>query len=212
VGLRRLFCATLIAVALAGCDGVDLSTGLPFAGPAKGPGVRTLIILNGTLRVRGPEGYCIDQRASRAAAGFVVMGSCALVSETPIAPAHAGVLTFQAGEPGSAGVAGSEQALATMLKSLQGHTLLSAEGDAATVDDVQVIPQPGVVFVQFNDTGPDPVAGMQDQEWRAFIDLGGRLVTMALRVPAHDPMTSTQGQRLMQQAIDALRAANTPKS
>ncbi len=212
MGLRRLFCATLMAVALAGCDGIDLSTGLPFAGPAKGPGVRTLIIMNGSLRVRGPDGYCIDQRASRAAAGFVVMGSCALVSATPIAPAQAGVLTFQAGEPGSAGVAGAEQVLVNMLQTAPGHALLSAKGDSATVREVSVTSQPGAVFVQFSDTGPDPVAGLQDHEWRAFADLGGRLVTLALRVPAHRPMTSAQGLGVLQQAIDALRAANSPES
>ena len=208
--LRGLIGAAFLT--LAGCEGVDLGPGLNFAGPASGPGVRTLIIMNGSLRIRGPEGYCIDQRASRASAGFVVMGSCALVSDTPIAPANAGVLTFQAGEPGSAGVAGSERTLETMLKSTEGRTLLSTDGDPATVRDVQVTRQPGAVLVQFSDAGIEPVAGMQDLEWRAFSDLGGRLVTLALRVPAHDPMTPAQGRAVMQQAIAALRAVNTPQS
>lgn len=209
MGLHRLLCAALIGVALAGCDGVDPITGLPFSGATAGPGIRTLIILNGSLRVRGPDGYCIDQRASRPAAGFVVMGSCALVSQTRIIPAHAGVLTFQAGEPGSAGVTGAEQALVTMMQTAQGYALLSAQGDAATVRDVKVSQQPGLVVVGYQDVGRAVAQGLDNHEWRGFADVNGRLITIAVRAVALAPLTQRQGETLVQQTFAAIRAANS---
>ena len=55
-------------VALAACDA-----------PLPGQVTRSLALYDGTVTVRGPEGYCVDPLSSRPDSGFAVLGACGLL-------------------------------------------------------------------------------------------------------------------------------------
>jgi hypothetical protein len=190
---------SLAALALSGCVGT---------GAAIAPGQTQVALYRGALVARGPEGYCIDPVASRPAAGFAVLAGCALISDNPAMPAIDAFVTIQAGEEGSAGVATNEDGLADLLTSPEGVSLLSATGNAATVVVDSVTATPGVVTVHFTDYAPALADGLEPQEWRAFLDLGGRLTTVGLRGFSRAPLDRDTGLRALGQVVDGLRAAN----
>ncbi|MBI1418750.1 MAG: dihydroxy-acid dehydratase [Limimaricola sp.] len=187
---------TALVLALAGCDGLH------------GPQVTQVAVMDGALTVAGPRGFCVDTAASRPAMGFVVLGGCAVVAGDGPMPDPAGLITVQVGGAGSAAVTGNEAALDRLLTSPQGTALLSAGGQPGSVRVHSHAHTAGLVRVRFTDgTAADP-QGVQPGEWRAFLDLGGRMVTVSLRGLARAPLSAGEGQRLLLGAVAALRAAN----
>lgn len=191
--------ALLATLALAGCDDVAFL----------GQPVHSLTLLDGAVTAAGPEGYCIDAQSSRMAQGFAVLGSCALLSNLGLIPQTQALMTVQFGEAGSASVVGAEADLASLLRSAQGAALLSATGDSRTVavDDVET--GPGIVLVRFADTAPPLVPGLEATEWRAFLDIRGRLTTLTLRGFERAPISRDAALAVVTQAVQALRAANS---
>lgn len=194
--MRACFVALFL---LAGCDVIE-----------EGRGIRTMALLDGTVSVRGPEGFCVDQQASRPVTGFAALAGCAVISDAVLMPALEGLITVQFGAPGSATVSGAEAELAGLLRSAQGAALLSSTGDSGTIHIARVDRADGVVVVRFSDAAPAPTPGLEPLEWRAFLDVRGRLTTISLRGFDRAPIPADQGLRLLSQAIGALRAANAP--
>lgn len=194
--MRACFVALFL---LAGCDVIE-----------EGRGIRTMALLDGTVSVRGPEGFCVDQQASRPVTGFAALAGCAVISDAVLMPALEGLITVQFGASGSATVTGAEAELAGLLRSAQGAALLSSTGDSGTIHIARVDRADGVVVVRFSDAAPAPTPGFEPLEWRAFLDIRGRLTTISLRGFDRAPIPADQGLRLLSQAIGALRAANAP--
>lgn len=195
------FSAPLLALAaLLGCDVLN-----------EARGVRTFALLDGTVHARGPDGFCVDPAASRPDAGFAAMGGCALISAIALMPQTEGLITVQFGAAGSAAVDGDEAAVVALLRSAQGAGLLSATGrpEAIVVNGIETLP--GTVMVRFSDAAPPLAQGLEQVEWRAFLDLRGRLVTVSVRGFTRAPLTRARGLDLMGQAVMALRAANPPE-
>lgn len=173
-------------------------------------GIRTLSVLDGAVSVRGPEGYCVDQQSSRAGSGFAVLAGCAVVSDATMMPTVEGLITVQIGAASSASVTGAEPEMAALLRTTLGAQLLSAASNPASVQVARVDRADGVVVVRFSDATPAATPGLEPSEWRAFLDIRGRLTTISLRGFVRAPIPSEQGLRLLSQAIGALRAANAP--
>ena len=186
-------------ILLAGCE-----TGI------ENRGIRTLSVLDGAVSVRGPEGYCVDQQSSRAGSGFAVLAGCAVVSDATMMPTVEGLITVQIGAASSASVTGAEPEMAALLRTTLGAQLLSAASNPASVQVARVDRADGVVVVRFSDATPAATPGLEPSEWRAFLDIKGRLTTISLRGFVRAPIPSEQGLRLLSQAIGALRAANAP--
>jgi hypothetical protein len=189
-----------LAVALAGLAACDT--------PLPGQGTRSLALYDGTVRAQGPDGYCIDPAASRPDTGFAVLGACGLLVSAGIMPQTDGFITVQVGAEGTATVSGSEDDLATLLRLPVGAALLTDAGNPATVSIGQIDRGDGLVSVRFSDSAPPPVDGLMDEEWRAFLDLGDRLVTIGVRGYTRAPLTAGQAQGLLYGTVGALRAAN----
>ncbi|MCC5975601.1 MAG: dihydroxy-acid dehydratase [Rubellimicrobium sp.] len=176
--------------------------------PTPSSPVTSLPLLNGAAIAKGPEGYCVDPRRSRASAGFAVMASCTRLIGAPDAAGRDGFVTLQLGPPGSAAVAGAEEDLARLLTSPRGATLLSPQGAPEAIRVTQLERTTGLVAVQFEDIAAPMVAGLQGEEWRAFLDVGNRLATISVRGHAAQPLTSGEALNLMYRAIEALLEAN----
>ena len=206
----RLLIAGLVAgLALAACD--TLPTLPTFGlGSEDSPPVQSMALADGRVVVGTPEGYCIDERTSRPRRGFVIMAGCALISGDPRMPQTDGLITVQLGDEGTASVGANPSALRNLLATADGAALLSPSGDptAIEVDDLEV--GGNVVYVHFRDGGPPPVSGLEQLEWRAFLDLGDRLATVTVRGFERAPISSADGLRLLRATVDTIRyATNT---
>ena len=199
--VRKCVALAIGAMALSGCEGFTLGTpSVP---------VQKAAMLGGAVSLAGPDGYCIDVADSRLLRGFAIMAPCATLGlEGAGLPRALGVITVQAGRNGTNAVAGTEPALAGLLSSQAGAALLSRTGSADTIDVLSTSSGDNKVTVYFEDKDGTPIAGTQDREWRGFIDLDGRLVTISVRGLESAPLGSRAGAALLDTAISALFAEN----
>ncbi len=153
----------------------------------------SVIFAESSVIVQAPTGYCVDGPASKPSTGFAVVAPCATLGGTQAAPSTTAVATVQVGAAGSGAVAGSETALREFLETEAGAALLSSAGDSSTISEVDAQAADGRVIVHFTDSAPHSMPGLQAQEWRAFKDINGRLVTVALRGLASVPLSESTG-------------------
>lgn len=190
-----------LAALLAGC--------VPAAAP-EGPPIRALALYDGAAIARGPADYCVDATLSRPSRGFAVLASCAVTAADGGLPWLEGLVLIQIGAEDSAAVSGGEEALAALLRTLRGAALLSEAGRPETIRLDRIETEPGLVLVHFIDSAEPPVPGLGPEEWRAFLDIRGRLATVTIRSFARDPLSRREGADLLRLAVAALRSANTP--
>lgn len=198
--LRRV-CLALICAGLSACAGIGLS-------PSSDP-VARLAISGGAVTAAGPAGYCVDQSTSRPRNGFATLAPCATLGGEGALPAITAVALVQVGAAGSASVSGSEPVFADFLSSEDGRALLSRAGDASQISVARATGARGVVTVGFADAAPPPIDGLQSEEWRSFIDVGDRLVTVSVRGLSAQPLSASTGELLLSRFVTALRDANS---
>ncbi len=189
--LRRAF-ALVGTLALSACNPVGVA--------------QPVALLSGDLVATPPAGYCADPVSSRLRDGFAVFAPCVtLGTEAPV-PRVLGVATVQAGDAGSAMVAGAESGLRDFLVTPQGAGLLSKGGSAATIAVVSSQAFGGRVVVHLRNTGEAPMDGLGPDEWRAFTDVNDRLVTVSVRGLEDAPLSSASGAALLDQILRGLSA------
>ena len=215
----RLCVFGLLLAGLAGCEDIEglagnvaaqlASVGSPT--DATNEGIRTLSLLGGDVRARGPEGYCVDQRASNARRGFAVLAGCALMSDDVVVmPSLDGLITIQFGDEGTAIVSGSETAFAQFLETDSGGALLANSGDADSVSDVDTAATNDGVMARFEDTSGPAVAGTSGPQWRGFLDINGRLTTISVLSFDRGALSRGEGERLLSVTMAELSEVNAP--
>lgn len=187
---RRAIALVGIA-ALAACDPVGVA--------------QPVALLTGDLVVTPPAGYCSDPVSSRLRAGFAVFAPCVTLGTDAPVPSIIGVAIVQAGDTGSAMVTSGETGLRDFLTSPQGAGLLS-KGSGATISVISSQTSGGRVIVHFRDTAAPPMDGLGPDEWRAFTDIGGRLVTVSVRGLDDAPLSAARGDALLDQVLRGLSA------
>ena len=204
---------------LTGCDRVsgvadvvvDRVSSLGAAPDVTSEGIRTMSLLGGDVRVRGPEGYCIDQGASNARRGFAVLVGCALLSDdAAVMPSLDGLITVQFGDEGTASVVGNEETFAGFLRSDAGRAVLSRDGGATSIEDVSTITDAGVVLARFDDTSGPAFSGTSGAQWRGFADVNGRLATVSVLSFDRAALSRGEGERLLVVALTELAGVNAP--
>ncbi len=189
--------------ALAGC--VDGFSPTSLAGAAGKP---TMAMLAGGFTAAGPDGYCVDPNGSDPQQGFALMAPCAVTRGVDQGPRVRAIATLQVGAVGSAIVSQDPAAFAAYLGGPDGPLVLSRSGDADTVRIRKVSRSGDQVMVYLVDDAPATIDGMQEAEWRAFVDIAGRLVTIAVRGLDAAPLSEAAGAVLLRQSIDAVIRAN----
>ncbi|SHI58093.1 hypothetical protein [Wenxinia saemankumensis] len=207
--LPRPFLAPLLAagLALVGCGGggappLSLSL-LPRAGEES---VRMFGGWAGPALVAlGPSGYCTERMASRPAEGYAAFVGCGRLTGATLGAGSDAFVSLQAGGRGSAAVAGNEAALATLLATPEGGAMLSSDGNPVVTDSIEE--SPGLVIVRFHGRrSPD---GRESAEWRAFLDLSGRLTTVSVRGFVRGGLEVEAGRGVLMATVTRLRQANT---
>lgn len=193
--------ALLLAISVSGCE---LLSG--------GEAVRSLSLFDGDVVIQTPDGYCIDQATSRPGDGFAAMAGCALVSSEAVMPAQDAFITVQTGASGTAAVTGNEETLRDLLATASGVALLSARGEPTDIIVQSLDYRDALVIVRFSDRAAAPFPGLADEEWRAFLDVGNRMVTVTVRGFLRAPLGDDEGLRLLERAVYTLVATNSSGS
>lgn len=163
--------------------------------------------LDGGVIATTPDGYCVDGETSRPGDGFALLAPCATLGEPEPVPDVVGVATVQVGPADSGSVAGAEGALRDYLITDGGAVLLSQSGNPEDITILSTQAFNGQVMVHFTDAGAPPLAGLQSEEWRAFTDINGRLVTIAVRGLAAAPLQDGPGAGLLKLILAGVQAA-----
>lgn len=205
------------ALALAGCSGGLSGLKMPslpslpsiFApSPVDEAPVAKLSVLNGAITAVGPDNFCADPAASSPKKGFVIFAPCSTLGVEDAEPSVTAIVTVQVGGARSATVGGDPTALAAVLEGSSGPAILARGGDPETVSVKSVTHGDDRVAVYFTDDAPSLIKGAKDAEWRSFVDLAGRLITVSVRGFEEAPLSQSAGAVLLGQATDALLAAN----
>lgn len=215
MGVRAVL-GTVALIGLAGCadfgDGLPQLGGLPQFGAsddATAQGIRTLSLLDSSVRVRGPDGYCVDQAASSARRGFAVLADCAILAEdAALMPTLDGLITVQFGEAGSASVNGNEEAFAAFLESETGRGLLAGDGDVSNVETVTTVTDRAAVMARFQDLSGSAFTGTNGPQWRGFLDVHNRLVTVSVLSFDRRTLSRSEGERLLTVAMAEIAEVN----
>lgn len=198
----RVLILLLAALGLAACEAQDFASAFDGAG---GQGVSQVPLFRGDVRVAGPEGYCIDRKASQLPTGFVVMAACPVISRSTAVPEVLGLITIQVGAEGSAAVAGSEETLSALLETDAGAALLvsgegSRRGDVAVGDNL--------VLAYVEESAGSALGAVEPGRWRGFTDVAGRLVSVTAYGLTEAPASESRKLRLARSAVAALAAVN----
>lgn len=192
------------AVALVGVLVITACT--PFGTPA-----RSVALGQGDVIATSPAGYCVDRVSSQPANDFAVLAPCATLGAQGAAPSIVGVATVQVGPPESGTVVSDEIALRDFLITPEGARLLSQSGNAAAINILSSQAFNSQVMIYFSDDGPPPVAGLQREEWRAFTNVSGRLVSIGVRGLAAAPLKDGPGATLLKMMVAGVTASEDAK-
>lgn len=186
--ISKALCLTAL-VALSGCQ---LEPGFGAA--------RSASVLNGAIQIGVPSGYCIDGGASREArdGAVILMGRC--TDEVKAIPA---LLSVSIGQGGSAGVmTAGGPALAAYFGSPQGRATLSRDGRASDIRVVEALGAGDAFLLHLKDRSIG-------EYWRAVIGMKGRLVTISATGTPDLPLDPTDGRKVLDTALAAMRRANS---
>jgi hypothetical protein len=170
------------------------------AGPA------AVAVLDGTVTVAGPAGYCVDDTATRESdsEAFVLLVRCSPTRRnSPILSATVTGLMA----PGSAGPENLAR-LGGFLDTRGGRAQLSRRGNAADVRILQTQVQDGALWLRIEDSGnPDT---FEPAYWRAIMPVAGRVVTLSVLSARAHPVGEERGLRVLRDFIAAMRNRNAP--
>lgn len=167
----------------------------------------SMTLLGGDLTVTAPQGYCLDMAASAARRGFAVMAPCATLEADKPMPRVIGLATVQVGDTDSGEILGDGEELRDFLLTDAGAAILSEAGRADMVEVIGSQVKENAVKVHFVDSSPPAFDGAQSDEWRAFLAIGGRLVTVAVRGLEASPLNDGTGGWLLDNVVAGLGQA-----
>lgn len=160
----------------------------------------------GHVVIAPPSGFCVleDSRFVQGTAEFAALLPCA--SRLPGGGgATKAVLTVTVGEEGTAnGLDLSRKGLEAYFTGAEGRAALSRVGKPETVTVHEVRENGGAVVVRMTDQS----ARWPGLGWRAVAAIRGQLVTLTVRGNGETALTESQGKRLIDRFIAAMRKAN----
>ncbi len=173
--------------------------GLAASGPA------SVTVLDGAMTVTGPDGYCIDEEATRESGSeaFVFFARCRPGMRA--SPVLSATVTGHAGT-GSASAADLRR-LADFLDGQTGRAQLSRRGRAGDVRIEETLIQDGVLWLRIHDAG-NPEA-LHPAYWRAILPVGERVVTLSVMSSRAHPVGGARELEVLRAFVARMRGANT---
>lgn len=163
--------------------------------------------------ITGPSGYCIDVDASRqrGAEAFVLLGSCAAITQDPglREPEVRAVLTATVSGLGEGyTIAQSLPVLDRFFRSEDGLRVLSRDGRAETVEVLETRSEGNVFYVRSRDTGTRTAPELGEDYWRAFFDVAGHIVSATVAGTRHQPVAERDSFSVLKSFVGKISHAN----
>ena len=168
----------LVGLSLAACDPATMAGSAPS---------RTKVNVAGrSVTVAAPPGFCVDAKSTtvNAEGAFVLMSDCALLGSQPASsrPPIGAALTASISTgalTGEGDASDTLQDLQEFAATREGRAVLgrSSQPDRVRILDTQV--KGGVLYVLVEDRGRMPIAGIDRQFWRAFLEVNGRMTALS---------------------------------
>ncbi len=167
-----------------------------------GPSV--IAVLGGQMSVTGPQGYCVDQSATRESTteAFVLLVRCSAGrSAVPVLSASVTGITAPAGDD-----PGTLERLAEFVASETGRGQLARSGDAddVRIDTMRV--EDGALWLRIEDRG-NPEA-FEAGYWRAILPIAERVVTLSVLSARANPVDSDRGLQVLRTFVSRMRTQN----
>ena len=160
-------------LALTACDPSMMAGGAT-------PSRAKLNVAGRAVTIAPPPGFCIDPESvtSGADGAFVLMSDCGLMGNAPgQRPPVGAAMTASVSTGGFAGegdtAAGSLEDLQAFAATREGRAVLGRSGQPDRVRIVNTQLSGGVLYVLVEDRGAQPIAGIERQFWRAFLEVNG---------------------------------------
>ena len=208
--------AGLVALMVLGaCD--DTGNGITRGGNLKlalpKPAPEQVSVSGKEVVIAGPHGFCIDptEIKDKAKSAFVLLGSCAAISNVPIKPRPeipAILMATVSAKTDGAPIATSMDALGRFFKSDAGRAALSRDGKAETVDVIETLGRNGAFFIHARDSSTDTLAGAGDEYWRALFNVKGRIISASVVGLEKHPITTSEGFETLGAFTDRIKRAN----
>jgi len=172
---------------------------------------RSALLAEGTFRVVGPTGYCVDPGSvGGEGQNTAVLAACnSLANSVYAGPPVTPAVVLVSVSDGAQAVAGLDQAAQlAALNTPAGLTGLSGAGTAGIVEFVASDITDDSYVLHLSDAGLPATRGLAPDHARAVFDLNGRVVSVAAFGISGNRWNMTQSRRLVNQTMAALRAAN----
>jgi len=205
-GRLRLLSLVVLTAHLASC--MSLGVGGDAAS-------RSVQVTADAVTIAGPRGFCVDPDSTRneGDTGFVLLGNCAVISERARArqPDIPAVLTAAVAARSTDGNSLTEtlDELDAFFRSDDGRALLSRSGDVDSVTILETRSAGDMFLLHARDTSSGAVAGVSQDYWRAYLDLGPRLATLSVLALADQNVSDEDALATLIAFAEAVRAANT---
>lgn len=169
-------------------------------------GPAAVAVLDGSVTVAGPAGYCVDDTATRESdsEAFVLLVRCSATSRSsPILSATVtGQLAASTADPANLSQLGA------FLDTRGGRVQLSRRGNADDVRILQTQVEGGALWLRIEDSGnPDT---FEPGYWRAILPISGRVVTLSVLSARAHPVGEERGLRALRDFVTAMRNRNAP--
>lgn len=203
ISRSALLSAGLVVASCGG--GGRFDSGTRGAQSSRASVVKQVTVTTDQVVVTGPSGFCVDPTSSRTTdtLPFVMLGSCSAIarnSDEP-EPAHKALLTASIGAPASGYtlLQSSEQILTEFFDSDEGRRTLSRSGDPESVQVLDSYVREGIYFLNTKDSSKGTIPEVSQEEWRAYLDVSGRLVSLAVLGFSDAPWGTEDGRRLIKE-------------
>ena len=183
-GSRSLGLAAAAMLVLAACDPATMG-----AAPGKSGATASrarLDVAGRAVTIVPPGGFCIDPDSISSSddGAFVLMTDCGRAGEGGGQGRVGAAMTASVSTGGFAGEgdtdAGSLADLAEFVASGEGRAVLGRSGQPDRVRVLNTQVSGDVLYVLVEDRGAQPIAGIERQFWRAFLEVNGRLVALSV--------------------------------
>ena len=179
--------ALFALLCLAGCD--DIATATLFS-PTRQAAFQQTDMVGGAVTLVAPAGFCIDRSALKPQ--FALLARCdALGSQASTGSTPIGVI-------------------AVSVTPAPGAVALPSAGQIATASGLGAPrnTQSSRTRTIFRSTGPAPVDGMSDTQWRGAALVGGYLLGVALYGPEGGRAVSGEGSKVVSALIEGTASAS----
>jgi hypothetical protein len=204
--MRRVLSAValVLVTALSGCFETEPRTEAANRGLQPTAGPVSIRVLDGTVAVSGPVGYCIDGEATRESdiEAFVLLVRCrGTLRPAPVLSATITRLPAPDSDDPEA-----LRRLTAFLASPAGRAQLSRTGDPSDVTVQEATYANGTIWLLINDRG-NP-ASFDPTYWRAVLPVGERIVTLSVLAAREHPFERGSGLSLLRSFVMRMTRAN----